>query len=52
MDGPAIHSSMLWPLLIMALAFKAYFVTLLLARMRMELNLRRIRAMRLAERTS
>jgi heme exporter protein C len=52
MDGPAIHSSMLWPLLIMALAFKAYFVALLLTRMRMELNLRRIRALRLAERTS
>ena len=43
MDGPAIHSSMLWPLLIMGLAFKVYFVTLLLARIRMELNLRRIR---------
>ena len=52
MDGPAIHPTMLWPLLIMALAFKAYFVTLLLTRMRMELNLRRIRALRLAERTS
>ncbi|MBL6954273.1 MAG: heme ABC transporter permease [Alphaproteobacteria bacterium] len=52
MDGPAIHPSMLWPLLIMALAFKVYFVALLLARMRMELNLRRIRALRLAERSS
>ena len=52
MDGPAIHPSMLWPLLIMALAFKAYFVALLLARMRMELNLRRIRALRLADRVS
>ena len=52
MDGPAIHPSMLWPLLIMALAFKAYFVALLLVRMRMELNLRRIRALQLAERTT
>ncbi len=52
MDGPAIHPSMLWPLLIMALAFQVYFVALLLARMRMELNLRRIRALRLAERSS
>ncbi len=52
MDGPAIHPSMLWPLLIMALAFKVYFVTLLLARIRMELNLRRIRSIRLAERAS
>jgi heme exporter protein C len=52
MDGPSIHASMLWPLLLMALAFKAYFITMLLARMRMELNLRRIRALRLAERDS
>ena len=52
MDGPAIDPSMLWPLLIMALAFKAYFVALLLVRMRMELNLRRIRAWQLAERTT
>ncbi len=52
MDGPAIHPSMLWPLLTMALAFKVYFVALLLTRMRMELNLRRIRALRLAERSS
>ena len=52
MDGPAIDPSMLWPLLIMALAFKAYFVALLLVRMRMELNLRRIRALQLAERTT
>ena len=52
MDGPSIHPSMLWPLLIMGLAFKVYFVTLLLARIRMELNLRRIRALRLAERSS
>ena len=50
MDGPAIHPSMLWPLLIMGLAFKVYFVTLLLARIRMELNLRRIRILRLEER--
>ena len=52
MDGPAIHPSMLWPLLIMALAFQVYFVALLLVRMRMELNLRRIRALQLADRSS
>ena len=52
LDGPAIHPSMLWPLLIMGLAFKVYFVTLLLARIRMELNLRRIRILRLEERSN
>lgn len=34
---PAIHASMLWPLLIMALAFQLYFFTLLLMRARVEL---------------
>ncbi len=34
---PAIHSSMLWPLLIMALAFQLYFFTVLLMRARVEL---------------
>ena len=52
LDGPSIHPSMLWPLLIMSLAFMIYFVTLLLARIRMELNLRKIRVLRLAERSS
>jgi heme exporter protein C len=46
MDGPSIHASMLWPLIIMALGFKAYFVSVLLQRMGLELNLRRIRALR------
>ncbi len=37
MDGPAIHPSMLWPLLAMALGFKFYYVTLLLLRVKSEL---------------
>ncbi|MBM3489379.1 MAG: heme ABC transporter permease [Alphaproteobacteria bacterium] len=45
--GPTIHSSMLWPLLLMAVGFKAYFVAVLLLRMHAELNWRRIRALRL-----
>lgn len=36
-DKPAIHSSMLWPLLLMALAFQMYFFTVLLMRARVEL---------------
>ena len=37
MDGPAIHSSMLIPLLLMAVAFKLYFAVSLLMRARCEL---------------
>lgn len=40
--GPSIDPSMLWPLLIMALAFNAYFVVVLLWRMRSEILARRI----------
>lgn len=46
--GPSIHPSMLWPLLVMALAFKAYYVVVLLMRVRAELAARRLRALRLA----
>ncbi|MCX8049838.1 MAG: heme ABC transporter permease [Methylohalobius sp.] len=34
---PAIHASMLWPLLLMALGFQSYFFTVLLIRARTEL---------------
>ena len=47
-DGPQIASSMLAPLLIMALGFTFFFVTLLLARMRAEILRRRVRVLRLA----
>ena len=42
--GPAIHSSMLTPLILMALAFKAYYIWILLIRMRGEINSHKIRA--------
>jgi heme exporter protein C len=45
LDGPSIDASMLWPLIIMALGFKAYFVSVLLLRIRTELNQRRLRAL-------
>ena len=48
LDGPTIHSSMLWPLLITALGFKLYFVTLVLLRMKSELIAARLRALDLA----
>lgn len=44
LDKPAIHSSMLWPLLIMALAFQLYFFWLLLVRARAEILWRERRA--------
>jgi heme exporter protein C len=47
--GPAIHESMLAPLLLMALAFKAYYVWVLLIRIRAEIAAGKIRAARLRE---
>ncbi len=49
LDGPAIHPSMLAPLLLMAIAFTAYFVWVLLVRVRAELLTQRIRALRLRQ---
>ena len=49
LDGPAIHSSILYPLLTMGLAFTLLFAALLLMAMRADIMRRRIRAMRLAE---
>lgn len=47
--GPAIAASMLWPLFVMTGAFKAYFVTVLMVRMRGEIDAARLRALRLAQ---
>jgi len=44
LDKPAIHPSMLWPLLLMAGAFQVYFFTVLLMRARSELLWRERRA--------
>ncbi len=48
LGAPAIHASMLAPLVIMALAFTAFFVTVLILRVRGELLARRIRVVRLS----
>ncbi len=48
LDAPAIHASMLVPILLMAVGFTAFFVTVVILRMRAELLARRIRALRLA----
>ena len=46
---PALDPTMLAPLLVMAAAFTAYFVTLALLRTRAEILDRRIQALRLAQ---
>ena len=46
---PAIHASMLWPLLVMAVGFTLFFVTLLLVRMKAELLSARLRNLRLMQ---
>ena len=47
MGGPSIDPSMLWPLLMMGLAFTAYFVTVVLLRVRSEIIARKIQTLRL-----
>ena len=46
-DGPTIDPSMLTPLILMALAFKAYYIWVLFMRMRGEINTLKIRALRM-----
>jgi heme exporter protein C len=46
--GPAIDSSMLWPLFVMFLAFLCYFAAVHILRTRAELTLRKIRNLRLS----
>ncbi len=46
MGGPALHSSILWPLLVMAAAFTCLFLTLHLGAMRNEVLRRRVANMR------
>ena len=49
MDGPTIAAPMLVPLLVMAVAFTLYFVTVVLLRLRVEIVQRRIQTMRLSQ---
>jgi heme exporter protein C len=51
LDGPAIHSSMLLPLLLMALGFTFYFIAVTLIRIRAEILARRLRALQFAQGT-
>ncbi|HTV68038.1 MAG TPA: heme ABC transporter permease [Rhizobiaceae bacterium] len=45
LDGPTIHSSLLWPLAVMALGFTVMFLALHLAAIRTEIFRRRVAAM-------
>jgi heme exporter protein C len=47
MSGPAIHPTILWPLLVNALAYTQFFVALHLVLMRAEIRRRRARTLRL-----
>ncbi len=47
-DGPTIAPEMLLPLMLMALGFTFFFVTLLMLRMRAEILRRRVRVLQLA----
>ncbi|UEM03735.1 heme ABC transporter permease [Skermanella rosea] len=49
MGGPSIDPSMLWPLLIMGLAFTTYFITVVLLRVRSEIAARKIQMLRLTQ---
>lgn len=46
LDGPTIHTDMLVPLLLMAFAFKFYYLWVMLIRIRQELMAQRIRALK------
>ena len=43
LDGPTIHPDMLWPLIIMAIAFKMFLLTTLIIRIKSELIAARVR---------
>lgn len=49
MDGPAIDPTMLTPLLLMAFAFKAYYITVVLLRMRGEIAEAKVRAISMSQ---
>lgn len=49
MGGPSIHASMLAPLLVMGLAYMAFYAWVLMLRMRGEINATRIRALRMRQ---
>ncbi len=49
MDGPAVHPSMLTPLLLMAVGYTAFYFWVLFIRTRAELNANKVRALRIRQ---
>jgi heme exporter protein C len=49
LDAPAVHPAMLTPLLLMALAYFFYFITVAILRIRAEIAARKLRNLRLAQ---
>ena len=49
MGGPSIHTAMLIPLVVMALGFTAFYVTVLILRMRAEIVAAKLRVLQLAQ---
>ncbi len=49
LDGPAIHPSMLTPLLLMAVGYTAFYFWVLFIRTRAELNANKVRALRIRQ---
>jgi len=49
LDGPAIHSSMLVPLLLMACGYTGFYLWMLIVRMKAEFNSNKIRAIRIRQ---
>lgn len=49
MGGPSIHPDMLWPLLLLGLAFKGYYIIVLFLRMRNEIVSSKVRTLRLRQ---
>ena len=49
MDGPAIHASMLVPLLTMALGFTAFYIAVVIVRTQREIMARKVRTLRMAQ---
>ena len=52
LDGPAIHSSMLAPLLLMAIGYTAFYIWTLSIRVKAEINSSKIRAIRMRQNTN
>jgi heme exporter protein C len=49
LDGPSIHGSMLWPLLLMVTGFTAFYLALLVVRLRSEIAAAKVRNIRLGQ---